>query len=113
VLGPPREGLAVGLVTDTRPTDAIAELIRRVDLLVCEGTYGSDDDQPRAVERRHMTFGEAAELARRAGAKQLVLSHYSPALTDPTVYAANATRVFANTTVGRDHLALRLRFPAE
>src|SRR5205807_2195316 len=45
VLGPPRRGLAVGLVTDTRPTDAIAALVSEVDVLVCEGTFGSDADQ--------------------------------------------------------------------
>src|SRR6266516_2019063 len=49
VLGPPRRGLAVGLVTDTRPTETIAGLISDVDLLICEATFGSDDDQPRAV----------------------------------------------------------------
>jgi ribonuclease Z len=112
VLGPPRPGLAVGLVTDTRPTDAIAELVSHVDLLVCEATYGSDDDQPRAEERTHMTFREAGELARRARAKQLLLTHFSPSLTDPEAFAANAQGAFANTVVGRDHLELNLRFPA-
>ena len=50
-------------MTDTRPTSAIAELVTGVDLLVSEATFGDDADQPRAVERKHMTFREAAELA--------------------------------------------------
>jgi ribonuclease Z len=110
VLGPPRRGLAIGLVTDTRPTQAIAALVSRVDLLVSEGTYTDDADQPRAVERRHMTFREAAELALGAGAGQLLLTHFSPAVVDPWAHAPNVREVFANTTVGRDHLTLSLRF---
>lgn len=113
VLGPPRRGLSIGLVTDTRPTDAIAELVAGADLLVCEATFGSDDDQQRAVERKHMTFREAALLARHAEARKLLLTHFSPALTDPEAFAANATAVFPQTVVGRDHLTLSLRFPAE
>jgi ribonuclease Z len=110
VHGDPRPGLALGLVTDTRPTDAIAELVSGVNLLVCEATFASDEDQPRAVERKHMTFREAAELARQARANQLLLTHFSPALTNPEDYVAIARNVFPNTIVGRDHLTLSLRF---
>jgi ribonuclease Z len=110
VLGPPRPGLSVGLVTDTRPNESIARLVRGADLLVSEATFGSDEDQPRAVERRHMTFREAAELANTAGVKQLLLTHFSPSLPDPEVYAQNAQSVFAKTLIGRDQLTLSLRF---
>ena len=110
VLGPPRRGLSVGLVTDTRPTQDLARLVTDVDLLVCEATYGSDDDQPRAVERKHMTFREAACLAATARARQLMLTHFSPAVVDPTIYADNAREVFREVIVGRDHLTLSLRF---
>jgi ribonuclease Z len=110
VLGPPRRGLAIGLVTDTRPSESIASLVSQVDLLVCEGTYTDDADQPRAVERRHMTFREAGELAVHAAVGQLLLTHFSPAVVDPWAHAAEVSNVFANTTVGRDHLTLRLRF---
>jgi ribonuclease Z len=113
VLGPPRSGLSVGLVTDTRPTDAIAALVSGVDLLVCEGTFGSDDDQPRAVERTHMTFREAAQLAQRANAKQLVLTHFSPSIVDPEAFVQNARDVFPDSVVARDHLTFSLRFAAE
>jgi ribonuclease Z len=110
VLGPERRGLAVGLITDTRPTDALARLVADVDLLLCEATYGRDEDQPRAVERKHMTFREAACLARTAGARRLVLTHFSPALVDPEAYATNARELFPETIVGRDHLTLSMRF---
>jgi ribonuclease Z len=110
VLGPPRRGLSIGLVTDTRPTDALASLARDVDLLICEGTYGSDDDQPRAVERKHMTFAEAAQLAKRAGARRLLLTHFSPALVTPADYTDVARSIFEPSIVGHDHLTLELTY---
>lgn len=113
VLGPPRRGLSIGLVTDTRPTAPIARLVSDVDLLVCEATFGSDEDQPRAVERKHMTFREAAELAKAARARQLVLTHFSPSLVEPEAYLDNAAEVFPSTLVGHDHLTLSLHFPEE
>jgi ribonuclease Z len=113
VLGPERPGLSVGLVTDTRPTLDISRLVAGVDLLVCEATYGNDEDQARAVERKHMTFREAASLALAAAAKQLVLTHFSPSVVDPLAFADNARAVFPETVVGRDHLSLTLRFPPD
>jgi ribonuclease Z len=105
--------LAIGLVTDTRPTEAIERLVRDVDLLVCEATFGSDEDQTRAVARKHMTFRDAAGLANSAGAKRLLLTHFSPALTQPEEFATNATSVFVETTVGRDHFTTSLAFPPD
>ena len=112
VLGPPRRGIAMALVTDTRPTPDLERLAREVDLLVCEANFGSDEDQPMAVKKKHMTFGEAAALARAASAQRLLLTHFSPSLTDPSAFASYATAVFPNTTVGRDHLTLSLNYPS-
>jgi ribonuclease Z len=111
VLGPPRPGLAVAYVTDTRPTPAIAELVAGVELLVCEGTYGSDEDTAKAESNRHMTFREAATLAREANVKRLWITHFSPSLEEPPAFAANATEVFAQSTVGSDGLTTSLTFP--
>jgi ribonuclease Z len=113
VLGPPRRGVAVGLITDTRPTAGLQALVRGVDVLFCEGTYGNDDDQPRAVERKHMTFREAATLAREAGVGRLVLTHFSPLVVEPSAYAETAQSVFAESVVGHDGLTLSVAFPAD
>ena len=83
ILMPPRPGLAFGFVTDTRPLDVHRDLMRNVDLLVCEGTYGDPADAAKALEWGHMTFAEAATLARDAEAKRLWLTHFSPGLKDP------------------------------
>ena len=113
VLGLPRPGLAVAYVTDTRPVPALPTFLDGVNLLVCEGTYGSDDDFAKAVRNRHMTFRDAATLARDAKAKSLWITHFSPALDYPTDFALNATRVFAVTEIGHDGLTIELPFPEE
>ncbi|MGH2617249.1 MAG: ribonuclease Z [Thermomicrobiales bacterium] len=113
VLGPDRRGLALAYVTDTRPTPAMSTFVSGVDLLVCEGTYGSDDDQAKAERNTHMTFREAATLARDAGVRRLWISHFSPALEEPQAFAANATEVFPETTIGRDGLTVGLTYPED
>jgi ribonuclease Z len=110
VLGPPRRGLAVGFVTDTRPLPAHRPFLQEVDLLVCEGTYGDPADAEKAVEWGHMTFAEAADLARDAGARQLWLSHFSPGLTDPDAWVTEATDRFPETTIGFSGLTTTLNF---
>jgi ribonuclease Z len=110
VLGPPRQGLAVAYVTDTRPVSALPAFLAGVDLLVCEGTYGDSADQAKAVERGHMTFREAATLARAAEAGALWLTHFSPALAEPHAFLAEAAAVFPATTVGYSGLMTTLSF---
>lgn len=110
VLSGPRRGVSLGLATDTRPVPAIHDLMQGVDLLICEATYGDDADVDKARERGHMTFREAATLARDAGAGALWLTHFGVGLTDPEEFVANATDVFANTTVGQSGLMGTIAF---
>jgi ribonuclease Z len=113
VLGRPRPGLAIAYVTDTRPAPELSRYLEGVDLLVCEGTYGSDDDLPKAIRNRHMTFRETATLAREAGADRLWITHFSPALEDPSAFATHAIEVFPQTTIGHDGLRISLPFRDE
>lgn len=110
VLGPPRPGLAVGYATDTRPISTLPAFLHGVDLLICEGTYGDDADAAKAIANRHMTFSEAATLAADAGAKALWLTHFSPALTDPSIFLDRATSRFPATTLGETGLTATLSF---
>ncbi|MBA3414897.1 MAG: ribonuclease Z [Chloroflexia bacterium] len=113
VLGPPRRGVALAYVTDTRPVSALVPLVAGVDLLVCEGTYGDSANAAKAVERGHMTFAEAATLAAAGAVGHLWLTHFSPAVEEPEAFLANATAVFPRTTVGWSGLATTLAFPEE
>lgn len=113
VLGRPRSGLALAYVTDTRPVPSFPNFLAGVDLLVCEGTYGTDDDLAKAERNRHMTFREAATLARQAAARRLWITHFSPALTAPDVFTTNAAAIFPTARVGYDGLTIDIPFGDE
>lgn len=110
VRGPEREGVSFALTTDTRPTEALVELARGVDLLISEGTYGEDDDADAANEWGHMTYRQAATQAAAAEVGALWLTHFSASMNEPEEYAANARDVFPNTTIGRAGLTGQLIF---
>lgn len=110
VLGDNRKGIKVSFITDTRPIFSIPEFINNSDLFICEAMYGDDLDISKAVKNKHMTFREAANLARIGNIKTLLLTHFSPSLEDPNLYIKNATDVFENTIVGKDRYSVNLNF---
>jgi ribonuclease Z len=110
VLGPPRPGLSFGFVTDTRPTRALVEFMSDVDLLICEATYGDPADRPKAIENKHMTFAEAGTLGAAARARQLWLTHFTPALPNPEYFAKEAEAVYPGVVIGHEHLTTTLAF---
>ena len=110
VLGDDRKGIKVSFVTDTRPVFSIPEFIKDSDIFICEAMYGDDMDISKAVKNKHMTFREAAILARLGNVQRLILTHFSPSLENPNEYLDNATSVFENTIVGEDRLELNLNF---
>ncbi len=110
VLGPPRKGLKVTYCTDSRPTDSIRENAAASDLFICEGMYGEKDKLKKAKEYKHMTFQEAAGLAKEADVKELWLTHYSPSLNHPEEYLDSAREIFPNTIAARDARTKELSF---
>lgn len=110
VLGDDRKGIKISYITDTRPVFSIPEFIDGSDVFVCEAMYGDDMDISKAVKNKHMTFREAANLARLGNVDTLLLTHFSPSLENPSEYLENATSVFKNTIVGSDRLELKLQF---
>ncbi|MPM23562.1 Ribonuclease BN [bioreactor metagenome] len=110
VLGDNRKGIKLSYITDTRPLFSIPEFIKDSDLFICEGMYGDDMDISKASKNCHMTFREAANLARLGNVKKLLLTHFSPSLDNPYNYITNATNVFENTIIGEDRLELNLKF---
>jgi ribonuclease Z len=110
VLGPRRKGISLGFATDTRPVPAVRDLLRGVNLLISEGTYGDDADAGKAVAHGHMTFREAATLARDAEVEMLWLTHFGVGLTDPAQWLENARDVFPATTLGAAGLHGRISY---
>jgi len=113
VLGPARRGLKVTYCTDTRPVPVIAEYAREADLFICEGMYGEEGKEAKAREYKHMTFYEAARLAKEARPKQMWLTHYSPSLTRPEEYLEKVREIFPRTKVAKDAWTLELEFDEE
>ena len=113
VIGPARKGLKVTYCTDTRPTEGIVKHAEGTDLFICEGMYGEPEKKAKAKENKHMTFYEAAELAKRAQVRKLWLTHYSPSLNRPEEYLPAAKKIFQETEVCRDGKTVELMFEDE
>ena len=111
VLGPPRKGIKLTYRTDTRPTDSIRQHAKGSDLFICEGMYGEKEKAAKAVEYKHMTFYEAAEIARDAEVKEMWLTHYSPSLTRPEEYMDDVRTIFPRAIAGKDRMTTELDFP--
>ena len=110
VLGEPRKGLRFVFSGDTRACESLITAAEGADLLICDATYGENAQAEQAREYGHMNFAQAAEVAARAGVKELWLAHYSQMIKDPQEYLPNALTVFKNAVCGRDGLRTVLRF---
>jgi ribonuclease Z len=96
-----RRGQSVAFVMDTRRCDNAVELARNVDLLICESTY-LDIDADKAHEHGHLTAAQAATIARTAGARKLVLTHFSQRYTSTEPFAAEAGAIFPDVVAASD-----------
>ncbi|MEE1516947.1 MAG: ribonuclease Z [Lachnospiraceae bacterium] len=110
VLGEERKGLHLVYCTDTRPMPIIASKGIGSDLMILEGMYGEPDKIKKAKEYKHMTFYEAAELAKEADTKQMWLTHYSPSLIRPEEYLEEVRKIFPRTIVAKDGRSVVLNF---
>lgn len=110
ILGPARKGLKVTYCTDSRPTSAIVKAAEGSDLFICEGMYGEPDMEDKAKEHRHMTFYEAAAMAKDAGVKEMWLTHFSPSLNNPGMYKKQVREIFPNTHIAKDGRSVDLKF---
>ncbi|HIZ22628.1 MAG TPA: ribonuclease Z [Candidatus Blautia faecigallinarum] len=113
VLGPARKGIKVTYTTDTRPTESILKNAADSDLFICEGMYGEEDKADKAKGYKHMTFKEAAVLAKEAEVKELWLTHYSPSLIRPDDFMEEVRRIFPNAYPGKDGKSMELNFEEE
>ena len=110
VLGEPRKGLKFVFTGDTAICDNLINAAQGADLMISEATYGDNNQAQKAKTNGHMTFAQAAEVAKRADVKQLWLTHYSQTIADPQEYLPNATTIFENTICGEDGMSTTLHF---
>ena len=108
--GPPRPGRKIGYSGDTRPSQGLVRFFAHCDLLIFDSTFGKKDRE-KALETKHSTSVEAATLARRAGAKRLVLTHFSARYTSTAAMVRDAREVFPSTVAARDGMSLDVDYP--
>ena len=113
VLGAQRKGIKLTYCTDTRPTDSIRVHAENSDLFICEGMYGEPEKEAKAREYKHMTFYEAARLAKEAGVREMWLTHYSPSLNHPEMYMDEVRAIFDRAKAGKDGMTAELAFLEE
>ncbi|MDK2808926.1 MAG: ribonuclease [Clostridiales bacterium] len=113
ILGEKRKGIKLTYCTDTRPVPVICEYASQADLFICEGMYGEPEKADKAKEYKHMTFYEAARLAKEAQAAQLWLTHFSPSLIHPETYMQDTRKIFKRTKLGKDGKSITLEFQKE
>jgi len=110
VVGPPRPGRRVVYSGDSRPCRATLELAREADLLIHDATFAAEEAE-RARATGHATAGEAAEIARRAGALRLVLTHLSARYAeDARPLEREAREVFPGAVVAYDGLVIEVPY---
>jgi ribonuclease Z len=113
LVGEARRGRRVVVTGDTRPCDATVAAATDADLLIHEATF-ADEEGARAVETGHSTAREAAEIARRAGARRLVLTHISARYSrDAQELEREAKEVFAKTMIAKDGTEIALGLTEE
>ena len=110
IVGPPRPGRKLVYSGDTRPCASTVEAARGADLLVHEATF-SEEERDRARETAHATAKEAAEVAKAAGVRKLVLTHLSARYSrDAQVLLEEARAIFPETVVAKDGLEIDIPF---
>ncbi len=110
VMGSPRKGIKVTYCTDTRPTRSIVEHAKDSDLFICEGMYAEKDKEEKARQYKHMTFYEAARLAREAQVTKMWLTHFSPSLIRAEDYMDQVRSIFPESYLGKDGKTAELDF---
>lgn len=111
VLGPPRTGKKVVISGDTIPCDSTATHAEGADILIHEATF-SDELKQKSRKFRHSTASEAAEIAKKAKVKKLVLTHLSQRYDeekDVKELLKEARGIFSETEIASDFSRFTLR----
>jgi len=92
----------VSVVMDTKRCENAVKISKSADVLICESTF-SDEEQKYADQHLHLSSTDAANIAKKAKVKKLVLTHFSQRYEMvPKVILKEAKRVFSNSVVVED-----------
>jgi ribonuclease Z len=99
-----KKGLKVVYSGDTRPCDNIVKISEEADVLIHDGTFLEEESG-----KAHADVKQAARIAKKAGVKQLILTHISRRYTDAKELEENAKKIFENTKVAYDFMKVVLK----
>ena len=102
-----KAGRKIVYTGDTSPCAEVVKAAKNADLLIHESTFDSSK-KDEAKERNHSTAREAAEIAKKAKAKQLVLTHISPRYAEISLLLTEAKAVFDNVRIAEDGLTVEV-----
>ena len=111
VMGKSRKGRKFSFVTDTLYSDSIAQNVKNSDLLVCEAMFENElIDQ--ATEKKHMTAGQCATVARDSHSKKMAMIHYSPRYADEDlpVLEEQAKEIYPNAILSKDKMLIDIPY---
>jgi len=102
-----KKGRSIVFIFDTAYAKNAVKLARNADLVICESTYLSDMEK-RAAEYKHLTAHQAAEIAKKARVKQLILTHFSQRYKDKQEFLKEAKKVFPNVSLAEDFMKVEI-----
>jgi ribonuclease Z len=108
VLGAERKGLKIVYSGDSRPCEAMVKLAKDADLLIHESTFEADYGD-KAIETGHSTAAEAAQIAKDAQVKELILTHLSTRYRKSNSIKNAAKTIFQNTKVAHDLMTVEVK----
>lgn len=101
------KGKSVAIITDTVPCKGAYKLAKDVDILISEATYASNLEE-KGTEYGHMTSKQAAEMANRSNAKQLILTHFSARYKNTSELEDEARTYFDNVITAEDFMKISI-----
>lgn len=112
IVGPPRRGRKIVYTGDTAPDVAICELARDCDVLIHDCTTDEMLEKKTNIYG-HSSARQAAETAKKANARVLILTHISPRYEDAASLLEEARRIFPNTILAEDMMVYEVPFPPD
>ena len=102
------KGKKITIIMDTAFNKNTIKLAKNSDLLICESSFYSQESD-RAIKYKHLTSKQAAEIAKEAKVKELILTHFSRRYKDTKPLEEEARKVFKNTKAAYDFMKVKLK----
>lgn len=100
-------GKKITIIMDTAPTKNAVKIAKNSDVLIVESTW-SKELEKFVMKRKHMTAELAAKMAKQAGAKKLILTHFSQRYKDMKQLEVEAKRIFKNVVLAEDFMQINI-----